>query len=81
MNSYYKKACVLAKIELGEQQDDRYIEGAWTHLLRKSYSKLMKYNGANRDLRNVKLRHVLDTQERYDQEDINALIKWEEENL
>jgi len=79
--SYYKKAANMAGLELGEQQDDRYVEGAWTHLLRKSYSKLMKFKGANRDLRNVKLRHVLDTQERYDQEDINSLIEWERENL
>ena len=34
MWSYVKKACKMAGLELAEQQDERYIDGAWTHLLR-----------------------------------------------
>ena len=82
MWSYLKKACELAKLELGEQQKHRYVSGAWTHLIRKSRSKMMKYLGASRELRMCKLRHAFkDSQDAYDVEDINALIKWEAENI
>jgi len=79
--SYVKKACVMAGLELGEQQEERYIDGAWTHLLRKSRAKLMIELGANMDMVKVKLRHSFTTTERYTKPDINALIKWESENL
>ena len=79
--SYVKKAAVFAKLELGEQQEERYIDGAWTHLLRKSRAKLMIEKGANMDMVKVKLRHSFTTTERYTKPDINALIKWESENL
>ena len=72
----------MAKLDLGEQQRQRYIKGAWTHLLRKSRSKMMKFLGASRELRMCKLRHTFeDAQDAYDVEDINALIKWESENI
>ena len=79
--SYVKKAAQFAKLELGEQQEERYINGAWTHLLRKSRAKLMIEKGANMDMVKVKLRHSFTTTERYTKPDINALIKWEAENL
>ena len=79
--AYVKKAAVFAKLELGEQQEERYIDGAWTHLLRKSRAKLMIEKGANMDMVKVKLRHSFTTTERYTKPDINALIKWEAENL
>ena len=81
MWSYVKKACVMAKLELGEQQDERFIEGAWTHLIRKSRAKLMIELGAAEVMVKVKLRHTFSTTERYTKPDINALIKWEAENL
>jgi len=79
--SYIKKACKMADLELGEQQDERYIEGGWTHLIRKSRAKLMIEKGASEVMVKVKLRHTFTTTERYTRPDINALIEWEAENL
>ena len=81
MWSYVKKACKFAGLELGEQQDQRFIEGAWTHLIRKSRAKLMIELGAPEVMVKVKLRHTFTTTERYTKPDINALIKWESENI
>lgn len=78
MWSYLKKAAQFVNLEMGEQQKRRKIKGAWTHLLRKSWSKRMKFLGASRELRMCKLRHSFtDAQDAYDVEDINALIEWE----
>jgi len=79
--SYVKKAATMANLELGEQQDERYIEGAWTHLIRKSRAKMMIEKGASEVMVKVKLRHTFSVTERYTKPDINALIKWEEENI
>lgn len=79
--SYVKKAATMAKLELGEQQDERYIEGAWTHLIRKSRAKMMIELGASEVMVKVKLRHTFTVTERYTKPDINALIKWEAENI
>ena len=79
--SYVKKAAVMAKLELGEQQDERYIEGAWTHLIRKSRAKMMIEKGASEVMVKVKLRHTFTVTERYTKPDINALIEWEAKNL
>jgi len=79
--SYVKKAAVMAHLELGEQQDERYIEGAWTHLIRKSRAKMMIEKGASEVMVKVKLRHTFTVTERYTKPDINALIKWEADNL
>ncbi len=79
--SYVKKACKLAGLEIGEQQDQRYIEGGWTHLIRKSRAKMMIEKGASEVMVKVKLRHTFTVTERYTKPDINALIKWEEENI
>lgn len=79
--SYVKKAAKIAKLELGEQQDERYIEGAWTHLIRKSRAKMMIEKGAAEVMVKVKLRHTFSVTERYTKPDINALIKWEAENI
>lgn len=79
--SYVKKAAVMAHLELGEQQDERYIEGAWTHLIRKSRAKMMIEKGASEVMVKVKLRHTFTVTERYTKPDINALIEWEHDNL
>jgi len=79
--SYVKKAAKAAKLELGEQQDERFIEGAWTHLIRKSRAKMMIELGASEVMVKVKLRHTFTVTERYTKPDINALIKWEAENI
>jgi len=80
--SYVKKACKLAGLEIGEQQDTRYIEGGWTHLLRKSRAKLMDDLGCKEGLIARKLRHSWkNTTDRYVRLDINALIEWETENI
>ena len=81
MWSYVKKASKLAGVELGEQQDERYINGGWTHLIRKSRAKMMIEKGAKEVMVKVKLRHTFSVTERYTKPDINALIKWETENL
>lgn len=78
---YVKKAAKFAGLELGEQQDERMIEGAWTHLLRKSRAKMMIEKGAKEVLVKVKMRHIFTVTERYTRPDINALIKWEAENI
>ncbi len=77
MWSYVKKACKMAGLELGEQQDQRYIEGGWTHLIRKSRAKMMIEKGASEVMVKVKLRHTFTVTERYTKPDINALIEWE----
>lgn len=79
--SYVKKAAKMGGLELAEQQDERFIEGAWTHLIRKSRAKMMIERGAPEVMVKVKLRHTFSVTERYTKPDINALIKWEEENL
>lgn len=80
--SYYKKAGKLAGLNIAEQQDEKFINGVWTHLLRKSCSKRMAELGASRELRMVKLRHSnKDAHDRYDRPDINALLKWEAKHL
>ena len=81
MWSYVKKACKMADLDLYEQQDTREIIGAWTHLIRKSRAKLMIELGAAEVMVKVKLRHTFTTTERYTKPDINALIKWELENI
>lgn len=77
-----KKLSRKAGLKLFEQQDERSITDAWTHLFRKSRAKLMSQKGASRELIKLKLRHsdkeAIDT---YLKIDINALIKWENENL
>lgn len=78
---YVKQAAKMAGLELGEQQDQRYIEGAWTHLIRKSRAKLMIELGAREVMVKVKLRHTFTVTERYTKPDINALIEWENENI
>lgn len=79
--SYTKKAAAVAGLQLGEQQDERYIEGAWTHLLRKSRAKFMIDLGASEVLVKVKLRHTFTVTERYTKPDINGLIQWEEKHI
>lgn len=81
IHNYVKKAAKMAELELGEQQDERYIEGAWTHLIRKSRAKMMIDLGAKEVMVKVKLRHTFTVTERYTKPDINSLIKWEEENI
>ena len=81
MWSYVKKSCKMADLDLNEQQDTREIIGAWTHLIRKSRAKLMIELGAAEVMVKVKLRHTFTTTERYTKPDINALIKWESENI
>ena len=77
-----KELSRLAGLNLFEQQKERAIKGAWTHLFRKSRAKLMNEKGASRELIQLKLRHefkeAIDT---YLKVDINALRKWENENL
>jgi len=80
--SYVKKACKMAGLELGEQQDSRYVEGGWTHLLRKSRAKMMDDLGCKEGLIARKLRHSWkNTTDRYVRLDINALIEWEQKNI
>jgi len=79
--SYVKKAAKMAHLELAEQQDERFIDGAWTHLIRKSRAKMMIEKGASEVMVKVKLRHTFTVTERYTKPDINALIEWERLNL
>ena len=80
---YAKKAARLAGLNLFESQNKRDIEGAWTHLFRKSYAKWMQEEGADISLIKVKLRHTgseIGSTFTYIKPDINALIKWESDH-
>ena len=79
--SYVKKACKMAGLDMVEQQKERLIEGAWTHLIRKSRAKYMIELWAPVVMVKVKLRHTFTVTDEYIKPDINALIKWELENI
>lgn len=53
----YKKAGNTMNLDIREQQSERNIEGIWTHLLRSSYVKFMRENGASVEICAAKLRH------------------------
>ena len=73
-----KAAGIKAKLSIGEEQKIRSIDGIWTHLFRKSYSKFMRDMGASREIRQCKLRHSFkDSQDTYDAVDINTVKAWE----
>jgi len=82
---YGKKAGNLAGLNIFEDQDQREINGVWTHLFRKSYAKMMYNAGASVVLIDVKLRHshkspsMADSTFTYIKPDINALVQWENE--
>ncbi len=77
---YAKLAGKLAMLEIAEEQKERSIEGIWTHIFRKSYSKWMQSKGASRELRMAKLRHAFkDAHDAYDAVDLNTLKAWENE--
>ena len=79
---YAKDAGRLAGLSIFEEHDNHDIEGVWTHMFRKACSKRMQELGASRELRMLKLRHSLkDAHDAYDKVDLNALRKWEWENL
>ena len=73
---YYKQAG--RHLEIREQQEERNIEGIWTHLLRSSYIKFMRENGASVELCAAKLRHKERTAvDHYLRVDLQAVITWE----
>jgi integrase len=75
---YYKQAGVKANLEIRELQKERSIEGVWTHLLRKSYLKFMRNNGASVELCEVKARHIeRHSIDHYLRPDIESLKIWE----
>lgn len=78
---YYKKAGKNAGLSIREQQDERSIEGIWTHLLRKSRAKLMQKLGASNELISLKLRHRFTTTERYTRPDIVTLKQFEQKHF
>lgn len=79
---YAKDAGRLAGLSIFEEHENHDIEGVWTHMFRKACSKRMQALGASRELRMLKLRHSMkDAHDAYDKVDLNALRKWEWENL
>ena len=75
---YAKEAGLVAGLHIAEEQKERSIEGIWTHIFRKSYSKWMQSKGATRELRMCKLRHAFkDAHDAYDAVDLNTLKAWE----
>jgi integrase len=79
---YYKDAGRLAGLSIFEEHENHDILGVWTHMFRKACSKRMQELGASRELRMLKLRHSMkDAHDAYDKVDLNALLKWEWENL
>jgi len=79
---YYKDAGRMGGLSIFEEHENHDIEGVWTHMFRKACSKRMQELGASRELRMLKLRHSMkDAHDAYDKKDINALLKWEWDNL
>ena len=93
--SYAKKAGELAGLNVFEQQDDRLIEGVWTHLFRKSRAQQMMRDKAKDELGDfvyelvkIKLRHSLkakDVTQRYSniigqKLGLNDLLEWEQKH-
>lgn len=82
MWKYYRNAGRLGGLNIFEAQDQRDINNVWTHLLRKSWAKLMEDLGAKESLIARKLRHSPSSvTQRYTKVDINSLLEWEEKNL
>lgn len=79
---YAKQAGMMAGIGIFEVQNQRTIEGLWTHAFRKACSKRMRDYGADRELRMLKLRHAFkDAHDAYDNYDLNALLRWEDKTF
>lgn len=79
---YCKFAGQLAGLPIFELQQQKTIEGLWTHAFRKGCSKRMREYGADRELRMKKLRHAFkDAHDTYDAVDLNALIEWEDKTF
>lgn len=79
---YCKDASIMAGLPIAEEQEEKSINGVWTHLFRKSCSKRMANLGASRELRMRKLRHAFkDAHDTYDAVDINTLKDWEMEHF
>lgn len=74
-----KKAGRQANINIFQQKKERYIEGIFTYLMRSLCTRRMKKDGADRELRMLKLRHSFskDVHDVYEVPDINALLNWE----
>jgi len=74
----YKQAGETSQLEIREQQEERNIEGVWTHLLRSSYIKFMRENNASVELCAAKLRHKEKSAvDHYLRVDLQAVITWE----
>jgi len=84
---YGKEAGKLAGLNIYERQEQKEIEGVWTHLFRKSFAKMMYKGGASGALIDVKLRHRHKTKDMaestwtYIKPDINELIFWENKHF
>ena len=93
--SYAKKAGELAGLNVFEQQDDRLIEGVWTHLFRKSRAQQMMLDASGDEtsdfvfeLVKIKLRHstkARDVTFRYTNKigqklGLNDLLEWEKKH-
>lgn len=79
---YIKNASILGGLNIFEAKDQISIEGAWTHLLRSSCSKLYQERGASYGMIQRKMRHrPSSVTDRYIKVDLNGLLEWEEEHL
>lgn len=79
---YCKNASILGGLNIFEAKDEIEINGAWTHLLRSSCSKMYEDAGAKHSLVQKKMRHGgRDVTDRYTKVDLNTLLDWEEEHL
>lgn len=79
---YGKEAGRLAGLEMFEEQNQRSIDGVWTHLFRKSYSKLMEELGASPSLIMLKGRwKPKQMYQTYTKPDLGYLIAWEYKNV
>lgn len=75
---YAKNAGIMAGLPIFEQQEERKVDGVWTHLFRKSRAKIMEDLGAKESLISRKLRHsAKNVTQVYTKVDLNAVLEWE----
>ena len=79
---YSKNASILGGMNIFEAKDEIEINGAWTHLLRSSCSKMYDDAGAKHSIVQKKLRHGgKDVTDRYTKVDLQAVLDFDEEHF
>lgn len=79
---YYKNASKLGGLNLFESKDQINIEGAWTHLMRSSCTKMYESLGAEPSIISTKLRYnPINTMKQLDKSELNEVLDFESQKL